>query len=140
MADVIQVNDQTFDHEVIEADIPVLVDFWAPWCGPCKMVGPLLEELAREYAGRVKLVKLNTQESQQVATLLGIKSIPTVALFDGHEVVDVAVGARPKVGYARMLEAYLKKWDKKRAKEQKRAEKQAARAAAAETRDQALQA
>jgi thioredoxin 1 len=137
MADVIQANDETFDHEVIESAVPVLVDFWAPWCGPCKMVGPLLEELAQEYAGRVKLVKLNTQESTQVAALLGIKSIPTVALFDGHEVVDVAVGARPKVGYARMLEAYLKKWDKRRLKERKRAEKQAARAAAEQARDQA---
>ncbi len=136
MAAIVQVNDKSFDHEVIESPIPVLVDFWAPWCGPCKMVGPLLEELAQEYEGRVKLVKLNTQESQQVAMMLGIKSIPTVALFDGNEVVDVAVGARPKVGYARMLEGYLKKWDKKRAKEAKRAEKQAARAAA----DQAAQA
>ncbi len=132
MAGVMQVNDSTFDREVIESPIPVLVDFWAPWCGPCKMVGPLLEELAREYEGRVKVVKLDTQQSQQVALMLGIKSIPTVALFDGHEVVDVAVGARPKVGYAKMLEAYLKKWDKKRAKAEKRAAKEA--------RDQAVQA
>jgi thioredoxin 1 len=138
MAGIIQVNDKSFDHEVIESPIPVLVDFWAPWCGPCKMVGPLLEELAREYEGRVKVVKLDTQESTQVAALLGIKSIPTVALFDGHNVVDVAVGARPKVGYARMLEGYLKKWDKKRAKEAKRAEKEAARAASEQPRDQVV--
>jgi thioredoxin 1 len=138
MAGIIQVNDKSFDHEVIESPIPVLVDFWAPWCGPCKMVGPLLEELAREYEGRVKVVKLDTQESTQVAALLGIKSIPTVALFDGNNVVDVAVGARPKVGYARMLEGYLKKWDKKRAKEAKRAEKEAARAASEQPRDQVV--
>jgi thioredoxin 1 len=129
MAGLIQVNDQSFDSEVVEAGVPVLVDFWAPWCGPCKMVGPLLEELAGEFQGRLKVVKLDTQANPQVAMMLGIQSIPTVALFDGHEVVDVAVGARPKVAYAKMVEAYLKKWDKKQAKQKKLREKEAARAA-----------
>jgi thioredoxin 1 len=131
MSKVNQVRDDNFDAEVVESENPVLVDFWAPWCGPCKMVGPLMEELAEEYDGRLKVVKVNTQESQEVALLLGVRSVPTVVLFHGNEVVDAFVGARPKVAYAKAVDKYLKKVDKKRKKEEKRLQKEARKSAVA---------
>ena len=131
MAKVIKVSDKNFDAEVVESKQPVLVDFWAPWCGPCKMVGPLMEELAEDYDGKLKVVKVNTQESQEVAALLGIRSVPTVLLFHGNEVIDAFVGARPKVAYAKTVDKYLKKVDKKAKKEEKRRLKEARRSAVA---------
>ncbi len=108
MSGLQQVNDQNFENEVIKAGMPVLVDFWAPWCGPCRMLGPTMEELAKLYEGRVKVVKLNTDESQAVAGALGIRSIPTVILFDGAKVVSALVGARPKAAFVELLEQHLK--------------------------------
>lgn len=90
------VNDADFEQEVINSDIPTLVDFWAPWCGPCQFVGPVLEELAPEYAGKVKFTKLNTDEAQGVAIKLGIRSIPTLMIYKGGQVVDTRIGALPK--------------------------------------------
>lgn len=113
MSQIIHVSDSNFDSEVVSAGIPVLVDFWAPWCGPCQLIGPFLEQLASEYVGRVKVVKVNVDESTEVASVLGVKSVPTVLLFDSHEVVDVFIGARPKDAYAKAIDRYLKKWDKK---------------------------
>ena len=89
-------TDDNFETEVLKSDLPVLVDFWAPWCGPCRMVGPIVEELAESYAGRLKVVKVNVDESPGVAGNFGIRSIPTLALFQGGEAVDGLVGAAPK--------------------------------------------
>jgi len=90
------VTDQTFEDEVIQADVPTLVDFWAPWCGPCRMVAPIVEELAGEYDGRVKFVKVNTDENPQVSTRYNVRSIPTLLLFKGGEPAGQIVGFRPK--------------------------------------------
>jgi thioredoxin 1 len=100
-------TDANFEKLVVESEVPVLVDFWAPWCGPCRMVGPVLEEVAADYAGRAKVVKVNVDEEQQVAGGMGIRSIPTVALFNGGEVKDVLIGARPKGDFTALLDKAL---------------------------------
>jgi thioredoxin 1 len=125
MSKIIEVRDDNFESQVVQSELPVLVDFWAPWCGPCKMVGPIMEQLAAEYADRVKVVKVDTQQNQQVPQRLGVRSIPTVVLFHGDEVLDAFVGARPKVAYAKALDKTLKKLDKQRRKQEKKQAKQA---------------
>ena len=95
-ANVKDVTDADFAAEVLKSDLPTLVDFWAPWCGPCRMVGPVIEELAKEYAGKVKFVKLNTDESQNTAVTYRIRSIPSLMLFKGGEVAEALIGAQPK--------------------------------------------
>ena len=107
MSSAAQVTDSTFKQEVIDSEIPVLVDFWAPWCGPCKMVGPIVDEVATQYEGRVKVVKLNTDENPSVASEYGIRSIPTLIVFKGGQKVDMVVGAVPKTTLANTLEKYL---------------------------------
>ena len=94
--DVVTLQDGTFDTEVLKSDIPVLVDFWAVWCGPCKAVAPAVEELAKQYKGKVKIAKMDVDEHQQVPQQYGIRSIPTLLVFKGGRVVDTIVGAVPK--------------------------------------------
>lgn len=101
------VTDASFKDDVLESDVPVLVDFWAPWCGPCRMVAPVVDEIAEQYEGQVKVVKLNTDENPQVASQYGIRSIPTLMIFKGGQRVDMVVGAVPKTTLANTLEKYI---------------------------------
>ncbi len=94
--DLVILQDATFDKEVLKSDVPVLVDFWAVWCGPCKAIAPTVEELAKQYKGKVKIAKLDVDEHQQVPQQYGIRSIPTLLLFKGGRVVDTIVGAVPR--------------------------------------------
>lgn len=107
MSSAEQVTDSTFKQEVLESDAPVLVDFWAPWCGPCRMVAPVVDEIAEQYNGQVKVVKVNTDENPSVASQYGIRSIPTLMIFKGGQRVDMVVGAVPKTTLANTLEKYL---------------------------------
>ena len=102
MADnVLEFTDGNFQSDVIDADQPVLVDFWAPWCGPCKMLAPTIEELASDYGGRARVGKMNTDENPQTATTHQISAIPTVMLFKGGEIVERFVGVTPKEKFLR---------------------------------------
>jgi thioredoxin 1 len=103
--DTVTVGDSTFKSEVLDSNVPVLVDFWATWCAPCRAIAPTLEELATQYKGKVKIAKVDVDENQQVAQQYGIRSIPTLLLFKGGKVIDQLVGAVPKS----KLEESLKK-------------------------------
>lgn len=107
MAKPFEVTDSNFDTEVLKSDKPVLVDFWAPWCGPCRMVAPIVDELSEEYDGKVKFVKLNTDDNIKTATTYGIRSIPALLVFKGGEVAGQIVGFRPKSDLKQRLDAAL---------------------------------
>ena len=107
MTKPIAVTDADFDTEVIKSEMPVLVDFWAPWCGPCRMVAPVVDELSDEYDGKVKFVKLNTDDNVKTASAYGIRSIPTLLVFKGGEVAGQIVGFRPKSDLKKRLDAVL---------------------------------
>ena len=107
MSEVLHINDADFETVVAQSDIPVLVDFWAPWCGPCKMVGPIIDELATEYEGKVIIGKCDVDENGDVAAEYGIRNIPTVLFFKNGELVDKQVGSAPKSAYVAKIEAIL---------------------------------
>lgn len=102
-----EVTDATFKEEVLSSDLPVLVDFWAPWCGPCRMVGPIVDEIAQEQADKLKVVKLNTDENLETASAYGITSIPALYVFKGGEVAKTIVGARPKPALEQELAEFI---------------------------------
>lgn len=107
MNNIVEGTDFNFDQEVLKSETPVLVDFWAPWCGPCRMVAPIVEEIATEYNGKIKVVKLNTDENQNTAVTYGIRSIPTLGIFKDGKVVDAVIGAVPKKHLEEKIKPHL---------------------------------
>ena len=103
----IKVDDANFKQEVLESDIPVLVDFWAEWCAPCRMVAPAIEEIAKEYDGKLKVCKLNVDEASATASEYGIMSIPTLAVFKNGQVVDKLIGVVPKPQIEEKIKPYI---------------------------------
>jgi thioredoxin 1 len=103
----LEFNEDNFEDHVLNADVPVLVDFWAEWCGPCQMVGPIIDELATEYEGKIKVGKLDVDQASQIASRYGVQNIPTVVLFDKGEAVERIVGARNKKDYKSVIESKI---------------------------------
>ena len=100
----LKITRENFENEVMKSDIPVLIDFWAPWCGPCRMMGPILEQLAEEYEGKAKVGKVNVDEEGELSQAFGVMSIPTIVLVKDGKIVKQAVGARPKAEVEAMLQ------------------------------------
>ena len=102
-----EATDASWDEMVLKSDVPVLVDFWAPWCGPCRAVAPVMEDIASEYQGKLKIVKLNIDDNQQVAGSLRIRSIPTIILFKGGTEQERVIGMRPKGAFTEIIDKAL---------------------------------
>ena len=107
MSEVLHINDADFESVVVNSDIPVLLDFWAPWCGPCKMIAPVLDELAPEFAGKVKIVKMNVDDNQATPAQFVVRSIPTLLLIKNGQVVATQVGALPKTQLANFINQHI---------------------------------
>lgn len=107
MSEVLHINDADFESIVVNSDIPVLLDFWAPWCGPCKMIAPVLDELVPEFAGKVKIVKMNVDDNQTTPAQFGVRSIPTLLLIKNGQVVATQVGALPKTQLANFINQHI---------------------------------
>jgi len=109
MADenLVEITDANFNSIVGKSDLPVLVDFWAPWCGPCRQVAPIIAQLAEQYAGKIKVGKVNVDENQETASKLGISSIPAIILFRNGERVDELIGGWPKSSFQKMIDRHL---------------------------------
>jgi thioredoxin 1 len=107
VGNVLEISDQTFDQEVLRAETPVLIDFWAPWCGPCKAIAPVVEEVAGTYAGRLKVVKMNVDENPQTPSRYGVRGIPNLILFKRGQVADQIVGAVPKAHLVKAIDSAL---------------------------------
>ena len=106
-ADLVTITDQNFQSEVLASDLPVLIDFWAPWCGPCRAIAPAVEELAKEYKGKVKIGKMDVDDNQDTAAKYGVMSIPMLLLFKNGQVAEKIVGAVPKVKLDQMIKRSL---------------------------------
>jgi thioredoxin 1 len=106
-ANLFMVTDATFQKEVLEAEQPTFVDFWASWCGPCKMIGPIFEELSKEYSGKVKFAKVNVDENSKIPANYGVRSIPTLIMFKGGKIVEQVIGAVPKSQIENVLKKVL---------------------------------
>lgn len=107
MANTVEFTDSNFEKEVLKSEHPVLVDFWAEWCGPCRMIGPVVEEMAGEYAGKAKIGKVNVDVNPEVSVKYGIRSIPALLIFKNGEVVDQIIGAVPKTHLTKQLDAQI---------------------------------
>jgi thioredoxin 1 len=107
MGNAVAVTGQTFETEVIQSNLPVLVDFWAAWCGPCRAIAPAIEEIAGEYAGKLKVVKVDTDENQDIAVKFQVMSIPTLMVFKGGKVVERVIGALPKAVLLNKIKPHL---------------------------------
>ena len=107
MAEVLELTDEAFEEEVLNSELPALVDFWAPWCGPCKAIAPIVKELAEEYEGRLKVAKVNVDDNQSAAMRYQVRGIPTLLIFKGGEVKQQVVGAVPKEVLAEKIDAAL---------------------------------
>lgn len=107
MGNAVAVTEQNFDTEVLQSQVPVLVDFWAAWCGPCRAIAPTVEELAKEYAGKLKVVKLDVDENQEISIRYGVQSIPTLMLFKGGQMAERLVGAYPKAAIVSKIQPHL---------------------------------
>jgi thioredoxin 1 len=105
---LLHLSDEKFDEEVLQSDLPVLVDFWAPWCGPCLAIAPSVEELAKEYSGKIKMGKMNVDENPQIPSTYGIRGIPTLILFKGGKAINQVVGAVPKSQLKVMIDKSIK--------------------------------
>ena len=107
MGKVSEVSDVSFEQEVLKADVPVLIDFWAPWCGPCRSIAPVVEELAGQYEGRLKFVKMNVDDNPQTPTRYGVRGIPNLMLFKNGQVADQIVGAAPRAKLVQVIDRTL---------------------------------